>query len=116
MFCTVSVTRGSRSRLLGHARPSAEFSTGWPSCTSTHTGAACTVPSLRSVETTQKFLPCSSCSAFPSTVALILSTLSRELPKCSQSRYDDRGPDCVTTLWQGSPPVAQLRLRPVEEC
>ena len=76
MFWTVSVTRGSRSRLRGQARPSAVLSTGRPSCRSTHTGAACTDPSLRMVETRQKFLACSSSSLRPSIVALIDETLS----------------------------------------
>src|ERR1700691_2921957 len=71
MFCTVSVTRGSRCRLRGQARPSAVFRTGRPSCTSTHTGAECTEPSGRMVETRQKFLACSSSSLRPSIVALI---------------------------------------------
>src|ERR1700684_2156168 len=71
MFCTVSVTRGSRSKLRGHARPSAVFSTASPSFTSTHTGTPCTDPSERRVATWQKFLACSSSSLRPSIVELI---------------------------------------------
>src|SRR5438552_2077196 len=71
MFCTVSVTRGSRSRLRGHARPSAVFSVGRPCCTSTHTGTPWIVPSRRNVATLQKFFALSSSSLRPSIVAAI---------------------------------------------
>src|SRR5271166_142335 len=71
MFCTVSVTRGSRSRLRGQARPSAVLSTGHPSWMSTHTGTSCTEPSARRVDTWQKFLASSSSAPRPSIVTPI---------------------------------------------
>src|SRR6476659_5200040 len=74
MFCTDSVTRGSRSRFVGHARPWALLTTARPPATSTHTGATCTEPSRRSVATFAKFFPFSSPSVRLSIVALITPT------------------------------------------
>src|SRR5437879_2607831 len=86
LFCTVSVTRGSRARLRGQARPSAVFRVGRPSCTSTHTGTPWIVPSRRKVATWQKFLSLSSCSPRPSIFVLIRSRpfLARSVGRASE--------------------------------